>query len=294
MDYTIIENGILLSGFNLDQYNKISWKDNITEAHLDKFDDITIENITLPNHINTVIFCQKFNISISKINFTPNIKKITFCNNLIKDDIKILPYTIKSINFNTEFNFKIEDFKFPKFLKKLDLGIFFNQSLDKVNFPETLEKINLGHAFNKSLDNVIFPESLKKIEFSSGFKQSIENIKWPKNIEEIIFGWQVIIIPEKLPKNLIKLTIKNFNEKHLENLPSSLKELTIYNLEKPLTNLPLSLEKLILYKTDNNIIEKCKLPYGCQKELYYYNDDTNMYEIKSIKDYLHDQYYNYH
>lgn len=298
MEYKIIEDEILLSGFNLEQYKKIPWKGNIRKLHLDKFYDSTIENIIIPNHINKIILCQNFKIPLNKINITPHIKKISYCNKFNKEDINCLPDSIQSIKFYGDFNFKIKDLKFPKFLKKLDFGIFFNQSLDNIIFPETLEKINLGHGFNKSLDNVVFPESLKKIEFNSGFSQSIENINWPKNIEELIFGWQVNIVPEKLPKNLIKLTIKltikNFNEIHLENLPPTIKELTIYNLEKPIKNLPPSLEKLILYKAEDSIIEKIKLPYGCKKEIYEYNNFTYMYEIKSIKDYLHDQYYNYH
>jgi hypothetical protein len=40
--------------------------------------------------------------------------------------------------------------------------------------------------------------------------------------------------------------------------------LEIIDLKEPITNLPLSMKQLILRRTDNEIIERCRVPFGCE------------------------------
>jgi len=56
----------------------------------------------------------------------------------------------------------------------------------------------------------------------------------------------------------------NDNYLSFNNLPNTLQILKINRLKNPLLNLPTGLKELIIENTEEEIINECKIPYGCE------------------------------
>jgi hypothetical protein len=82
----------------------------------------------------------------------------------------------------------------------------FNQPIGKVILPPSLTHIAFGEMFNQPINKVIFPPSLTHLDFKWKFDHSLDN----------------------LPNTITHLSIDNL-KKPLDNLPPSLKKLTLYN-----------------------------------------------------------------
>ncbi len=128
-------------------------------------------------------FGMQFNQSLD--NLPPNVKSIVLeCDESIP--LKNLPDTLKSLSISTEYNLPLEDL--PNSIENLILG---NHTLrfSPSPFP--------------SLDNL--PNGIKKLEI----RTNIPIVNLPDSIQHIILGIEFKNPIEKLPANLISLSMSD-------------------------------------------------------------------------------------
>jgi hypothetical protein len=108
--------------------------------------------------------------------------------------------------------------------------------------PETLLHLKLGYNYNFEFKKEVLPNKLKYLELGGIYSYSLANI----------------------PETLETLSIcgSKENEVLLNNLPLSIKNLIIYNLEIPLNNLPISIENIKLICYNDKTLKLLKIPFG--------------------------------
>lgn len=132
-----------------------------------------------------------------------------------------------------------------------------NKKIDELNI-----KINEGIYFNKSFD-LLYRDFLIKFKIMKLIYDNFFHYDRFKPHAKIYFSnskWY------EVAENIKYLAIIDNNELNLDNLDSSIEELTIYHPTKPLINLPPGLKKLHLYNIDFSDVQKIKVPVNC--ELY--------------------------
>jgi len=179
----------------------------------------SIENIKLPNSMESIFFGYKFNQPIEndrdKLNLSLSVK---------------WPESLERIKFGINFNQPIEKVKWPDSLKTIQFGWYFTQPIEDVKWPNSLKIIGFSHYFNQPIENVKWPNSLETIKFGYKFNQPIENVKWPDLLETIYFDRGVNQPLDFLPEGLTSITIYNKNYHHyLGNLPLGIQK--IYLME---------------------------------------------------------------
>jgi hypothetical protein len=121
--------------------------------------------------------------------------------NNFNQKIKHLPQSLTHLNFGYSFNQKIKHL--PKNLIHLHFEYKFNQKLDKL--PKNLKYLHLGWCFQ---NEIILPKNLKELKLTCN-NNFINNI--PKHIEKVY----------------ILFSGHNKNNKRVENLPLTIKEIII-------------------------------------------------------------------
>ena len=104
----------------------------------------------------------------------------------------------------------------------------FNQKIEPNTLPEKLTTLTFGYSFNQKIEPNILPEKITNLEFGWRFNQKIEPNTLPKNLTTLIFGgFNQKIEPNILPENLTTLTFgRIFNQNiNSEILPSNLKNI---------------------------------------------------------------------
>ncbi len=181
-------------------------------------------------------------------------------NNDFKNSNKIYD----TIIFGRRFNKSILNIEFPNSIKTILFGSFFNQPIDNVKFPENLEKLCFGDNFNQEVNNLILPKNLKILKFGYHFNKSLDNLVLPEKLEILELGLDYDLKLTNLKIGyLTKIILYNDSKNTLNNLPVDLKFLEVNYLSEPLKNLPFMLEILYYKNSDEDYINKSKIPFGC-------------------------------
>ena len=250
------------------------------------------KNIIIPDNFEYVEFGYYFNQSINNVVFPLNIKKIDFgvyFNQPIEHII--FPEELKDIYISNYLRQSLKNLVLPKYFKRLilhDTSYFTNEALlpnnlkelsiykitipyANIKFPLALKKLTFNAVNNYntflskdsvSLENLTLPDSLETLVINLNLNQPIDKVKWPLNLKNLDFGYS-----------------SESYEYSLDNLPSNLETLSVYEPKLPLNNLPISLEKLNInydpwpnqYSLDIYYLDEhqiTKIPFGCK---IYYN-----------------------
>lgn len=235
---------------------------SITELDL-RLHHKSLRNINLNqlSNINSIRISSssiKGSVLEKDLTFLPsNLKYITFCNILFRNNIQNLPnklikFKIDRCRFDQQLNF------LPPTLKVLVIdSSIFDQPLN--NLPNTLEElVIISPIFNQVID---FPQTLKKLVIDSPiFNKPLNNLpltviklkilSYTNLIKKNGSGNENILIQPNilkkmcitydyplanLPQSLTNLTLKCYGYNHqLPQLPDSLKILDIYNYNQPI------------------------------------------------------------
>jgi hypothetical protein len=156
-------------------------------------------------------------------------------------DLKNIPQDIEIIKFEND--------SFPE-------CSIFNMKVD--NLPQSLKEITFAHYFNQKINHL--PKNLTHLTFGVYFNRKVE--KLPKNLKYLYVNWyfQNEII---LPKNLKELTL-SCNNNLLNNIPKHIEKINIYfswNIEnnKRVENLPLTIKEIVI---KNEYKKYVKVPFG--------------------------------
>ena len=158
------------------------------------------------------------------------LKSLTLYEN--KQSLTNLPVSLETLEI-TNYN-KVNDIKVP-------YGCIFKCTVNQNIIPNGITHLIFGEFFNEAIRKNDIPNSLTNLTFGDKFNQEIKENVLPNSIINLTFG-------------------KRFNQL-LDNLPYSLKSLSLYENKQPLINLPTSLETLEI--TNYNKANDIKLPYGC-------------------------------
>jgi hypothetical protein len=179
---------------------------------------------------------------------------------------------IQTLELPNKFNQPINHL--PQSLRDLTVGYNFNHPID--HLPINLQLLDLapGRNFNQSIDHL--PGNLHILFLPENFNQSIDHL--PNNLYELHLSWNYNRPIDNLPCNLRKLTLsfpREFNYP-IEKLPPKLQSLTIScRFSCVIRTLPSTLKDLRIYNTDfNTLIEH--YPNSLQKltigeEIYHFN-----------------------
>ncbi len=217
----------------------------------------------LSNSITELIFGNSFNQHVD--NLPNSITHLTFGNSF-NQPVDNLPNSITHLIFGDYFNQSVNNL--PNSLINLEFGLEFNQPIDKIyskckqnsgsNQNSGIVTLGFGDKFNQPIDILqtksctCCANSLKNLFLGESFGKSINNI--PKSVEHLIvygneyykdnkehildtvryldlFGdYNQEII--EFPKNLNYLILNSNYSHNINNLPESIIEIRIYNLEQ--------------------------------------------------------------
>ena len=193
------------------------------------------------------------------------------------------PNSLLTLSLIGKFNHPLENVKILDTIDTIEFGYMFNQSLTDIKFSN-LQIITIGN--NNILKSFKFPPLLEIVKFHPGFTIPFSDVILPDNIKYIIFSgessvlfdFDKIIFPKSLKKLVLPIEKIKFVDmeklyittngiyywKNLNNLPDTLEELTIANVDENIINLPLSLKKIFIINTQSNVCHFTKLPFGCK------------------------------
>ncbi len=217
----------------------------------------------LPNSITHLTFGNSFNQPVD--NLPNSITHLTFGNSF-NQPVDNFPNSITHLTFGDSFNQPVNNL--PNSLIELEFGLEFNQPIDKIyskckqnsgsNQNSGIVTLGFGDKFNQPIDILqtksctCCANSLKNLFLGESFGKSINNI--PKSVEHLIvygneyyknnkehildtvryldlFGDNNQEIIE-FPKNLNYLILNSNYSHNINNLPESIIEIRIYNLEQ--------------------------------------------------------------
>lgn len=220
LDY-LINLRILKCSFNY--LNKNDWTINKLPTNIINLDlsSCYLDNIDFITHLKKLSILKINNNMINKMNLESNIglevlecKKNRLTSLILPDNLKILKCSYNNLKY------------FNKLSEKL---IFLDCSNNQI----------------VNLDNL--PSKLKILNCSNNFIVNLNNL--PLGLEKLIIRSNNFIVNlDNLPDGLIKLIISSLKISLMDNLPSKLKYLFIYNLGElvKLECLPNSLNKLLI------------------------------------------------
>ncbi|AYV80062.1 MAG: hypothetical protein Gaeavirus7_19 [Gaeavirus sp.] len=144
----------------------------------------------------------------------------------------------------------------------------YNESLDNVIIAPTTITIFFNDDFNHSLDNVKLPNSIKQIYFGFCFNQPLNNVTMPSNLQSLSFGFMYAQSLDKIifPPTLNHISFNGTIQQSINNLPSTITELSFHVITRDILNLPFSLKKITIRSTNllnSSIAHLKKIPYGC-------------------------------
>lgn len=146
-----------------------------------------------------------------------------------------LPASLTQLALSDDFNQLI---KLPNLLTHLDLGRDFNQP---VEFKDNLIYLSFGENFNQFVD---IPVQLIYLIFSCNFSGSIDL----PNVKYLVIRYNNTYLIENFSNELETLCVTHPFDLPLDNLPSQLKSLNIFNYvyNQKLNNLPNSIKYIRL------------------------------------------------
>lgn len=216
--------------------------------------------MSLPYHVTNIIFAYKswthtpllippsifFNHEFT--NLLQNISCIKFDINF-NNNVDNLPKNMLEIIFGNKFNQTVN--LLPSTLISIKLGVAFNQTID--NLPKSLRYLFLSSHFNNKIDNL--PPNLFCIKFFNIFNQKIDHL--PNSLVYLIFNMNSNFKQSLnyLPSSLIYLALGHKFNNHINNLPSSITNLSFihFNLYiNHLTNIKI---------LDNTVNKKYKFDF---------------------------------
>lgn len=205
-------------------------------------------------------------------------------------ELPVLPNTIKKINFGDNFNKKLDIL--PILLIQLKTSSKFNQYID--NLPLNLKTLKFNNQYinhyNNSIDNL--PHNLMNLKFGDSFNQNIKNLpnnlisltichKFNKsfgkipNIQYLICKGNIQLI--NLPNSIKKLYINSFEyNKLLDMLPEGIEILKINSNKLKINDLPSSIKEIHIYESNIkniNIIYHDKIKFLSDDLEYDYTTD---------------------
>lgn len=221
-----------------------------------------LDNVIWPQKLISLYFGYDFDQPLDHVNF---------------------PNSLLTLSLISKFNHPLENVKILDTIDTIELGHMFNQSLTDIKFSN-LRMITIGN--NNILESFKFPPSLEIVKFYPGFTIPFSDVTLPDNIKCIIFSADSSVLFDfdkiKFPKSLKKLILPIekikivdteklhatsngiYYWKNLNNLPDTLEELTIANVNENIINLPLSLKKIFTINIQSNVCHFTKLPFGCK------------------------------
>ena len=134
-------------------------------------------------------------------------------------------HNLRVLTFGSKFNHSLGDSLLDLHnLQKLTFGHHFNQSLiNSLVGLYNLRELTFGYYFNQMID---IPEWITKLSLNCNFQQVIDYL--PSSIEELVFGYDCNLELNDLPSSIKKITIKNLKyNKKLNNLPNLIETLEI-------------------------------------------------------------------
>jgi hypothetical protein len=166
-------------------------------------------------------------------------------------------------------------------LRFLHLGTHYNMRLEEGCLPESLEILILGMNYNVKFKKNVLPSKLKHLSLGECYSQDIEEGVLPNSLEKICFGRLFNFEKNRyyIPVNV--RTIKcngSKNENYLlNNLPSHIEKLYLYQISSILENLPITLKELYIDNFDEfNLGRISKIPFGCEVFIVINGQYTNI------------------
>jgi hypothetical protein len=174
--------------------------------------------------------------------------KTLHISNGFNEELKDIPKETEIILFSYSSNFTQSVDNLPENLTHLTFGYWFNQSVD--NLPLSLTHLTFGCCFNQLVDNL--PKTLTHLTFGYMFNQSVDNL--PEKLTHLIFNVRFNQSIDNLPKKIKELTLI-CNHKSINNLPDNIEKLHIYfsnrhSQNKNIQNLPITLKEIIIEKEE--------------------------------------------
>lgn len=223
----------------------------------------------LPSDIPPGLTDLYFNINFNKqlkLGILPTtLKKIVFGDKYNQEIFpNTLPENLEFIQFGKEFKCKVSQYIFPVNLKNIFFMGNYKHKIHKETFPPNLKYLYFN--FNKyEIEDNVLPINLEKIKLGYDYNFEFKKNTLPKKLKHLELGGIYSHILKEIPKSLKILSIcgSKENELLLNNLPSTIALLILYNLEIPLLNLPTNIKyiKLICYTEET--LKLLKIPFGC-------------------------------
>ena len=161
-----------------------------------------------------------------------SVKLITHTNHVLIS----VPRSVEHIQFDNNFNQKIEKDVLPVGLQSIKFGSNFNQKIEKDVLPAGLQSIQFGHCFNQPIEKDVLPVGLQSIQFDNNFNQKIEKDVLPEGLQSIYFGYNFNQSIEKdvLPSGLQSIYFGTKFNQPIDNIPDKTK-LIFMNIQSTMT-----------------------------------------------------------
>ncbi|EGC28279.1 hypothetical protein DICPUDRAFT_44441, partial [Dictyostelium purpureum] len=144
----------------------------------------------------------------------------------------VLPQTLTSLKLSNYFNQHLIVGSLPDGIKHLKMGILFNKKLIKGVLPSKLEHLELSIHYNQPIDeNGILPSGLKVLVFDlfSQYDHPIEAGVFPDSLTDLKLGQDFNQSLENLPKSIKKLTICEYlDQDYFPTIPESVEDLRLF------------------------------------------------------------------
>ena len=146
-------------------------------------------------------------------------------------------------------------------------GSIFNKQIMPDILPNGLISLTFGVSYNREILPNVLPNTLISLTFGDCYNKEIKVNVLPVNLISLTFGesYNKIIKENVLPLKLTKIIFSGStkNEETINNLPSTIKEIKLFNLEFNFRNLPVIIQKIILERDIIFDPEEHKIPFGC-------------------------------
>ena len=147
----------------------------------------------------------------------------------------------------------------------------FNEPLAKNQIPAHVEKIIFNDCFNQALQPNVIPRSVQSIIFGNKFNQILDKTNIPDSVIYIGLGSDFCQSLAELPKSVKNLRFNQLYYPVINNLPNTIRFITLDRINCIVSNLPILLEKITLIYCFLEELPNLRLPYNCIIEDLYGN-----------------------
>eukprot|EP00913_Durusdinium_trenchii_P004699 g4364.t1 len=150
----------------------------------------SLENVTLPGHLQILRFGSSFNQSLEDVLLPNSLQSLTFGSDFNQSLAGVrMPTSLETLTLGESFNQSLAGVTLPSSLQTLAFGDCFDQRLKSVSLPNSIKTLSFGSRFNQSLVGVTLPSSLETLSFADCFNKSMDDVTFPSSLQALTFGW---------------------------------------------------------------------------------------------------------